>query len=209
MDDPPNHAPRSRPPFTVVDGGARAPDPPPLTQPPPPLLASGTDTRTSPRHNARELTELFEKYNHYVLKRLFRYGVRNAADLEEQAMRVWEVVIERYDEFRHEAAVTTWLSEICRRVASDFRRAAWQRRASLAPDGTPPEPEASDAELEQVVAVIDALALLSKLPPNLRDVLVLYYVEDRTAREIADSLGLPSGRAVYTLIDNALRRLTK
>jgi len=72
-----------------------------------------------------------------------------------------------------------------------------------------PEPEASDAELEQVVAVIDALALLSKLPPNLRDVLVLYYVEDRTALEIADSLGLPNGRAVYTLIDNALRRLAK
>jgi len=169
-------------------------------------LTSGVDRRDSTRRDALALAGLYEEHNPWVLKRLRRYGVRNPADLEEQAMRVWEIVIQRYGTFRGEAAVTTWLSEICRRVASDFRRLAWEKRVKHTPEGDPHEPPPDDGDLERTVAVVDALTLLRELPPNLREVLVLFYVEDRTAQEIGDALGT-SPRAVYGLVEKALARL--
>jgi RNA polymerase sigma-70 factor, ECF subfamily len=182
----------------------------PITRPEntPMDLASGTDPRQSPKRDARAIAALFEEHNPFVLKRLHRYGVRNPADLEEESMRVWEIVIDRYVTFRGEAAVTTWLSEICRRVASDFRRSAWVRRAWYTPDGKLLETAPTDDELERLVRVIDALSLLATLSPMHRNVLVLYYAEDRTASEIADTLGA-SPREVYANIEMALARLEK
>ena len=169
-------------------------------------LVSGTGSRQGPRRDALTLAELYEQYNRYVLKRLGRYGVRHPADLEEQAMKVWEVVVERYGEFRGEAQLTTWLSEICRRVAADHRHGAWKRRAAHTTDGATPEPEPLDTDTERFVGVLDALSLLGALPFTLRQVLVLYYCEDRAAPEIAEILGMQP-RQVYTLVENALKKL--
>ncbi len=212
MAAPPHRHPKPPPFLTVVSGGAPVsvdarPSPPVPSAPETPMvLASGTDSRHSPRRDAQALTELYEEHNPWVLKRLFRYGVRNPADLEEQATRVWEIVIRKYADFRGEAAVTTWLSEICRCVASDFRHLAWQWRIQHTPEGETPEQPPDPSDCDRVVNVIDALSLLRELPPNLRDVLVLFYVENRTANDIGLTLGT-SQRAVYGLIEKGLARL--
>lgn len=168
-------------------------------------MNSGTGDRNGARRDALTLKALFEQYNPWVLRRLRRFGVRNDADLEEQAMKVWEIVVKRYDEFRGEAQITTWIAEICRRVASDFRQQAWTRRAQ--PDaGESADVVESGGDPELVLRTIDALALLRTLPPMYRDVLVLYYCEERTAAEIAEILCVEP-RKVYTLVEKAIGRL--
>jgi len=171
-------------------------------------IASGTTTRGSPRRDALALDALFERHNGYVLRRLHRHGVRNPADREDQAMNVWRVVVARYDEFRGDAQVTTWLAEICWRVARDYRASAWHRRAQLVADesGDDPAAHAPSAPVDDSDAVLEALQRLRELPPTLRDVVVRYYVEDHTAAEIAADLAM-TPRQVYALIDRAIARL--
>lgn len=169
-------------------------------------LASGTTTRGSPRRDALALDALFERHNGYVLKRLYRHGVRNPADREDQAMNVWRVVVTRFDEFRGDAQVTTWLAEICWRVARDYRASAWHRRAHFAPDDAGEERAAQEQTATDADAVLEALQRLRELPPTLRDVVVRYYVEDHTAAEIAAELAM-TPRQVYALLERAVARL--
>jgi RNA polymerase sigma factor (sigma-70 family) len=52
-------------------------------------------------------------------------------------------------------------------------------------------------------------SLVEQLSEEEQEVLRLRYSEERTAREIADELGLGSQRRVYTILDRAVRKLRK
>ena len=191
-------------------GGGR----PPEQEPPPPrpavaqatMFESGIDPRGpggGGRRKAVALEYLYEHYNRYVLKTLGRFGVRGSDDRSELAMQVWLVAFKDYEDYRGQAQFLSWLSQICRRVASDHRHSAWARRVQLASDPeSAPHDTAVAARDEE--GILDSLSVLERLPPLLRDVVILYYVEEMTAKDIADRLSKPP-REVYSLVERALK----
>lgn len=112
-------------------------------------------------------------------------------DPEDAAQDVFERVVRRLDSVRDPATLPAWLFAITRRVVIDHRRRAWLRRwvPGSVPDVADPRAHPTDdADTARVVRDV-----LDVLPRDLREVLVLTDLEERTADEVAALTGLPVG----------------
>ncbi len=101
------------------------------------------------------------------------------------------------DQLREAGRLRSWLCGIARNLAGKARR----RHAREAPlehvtvfDGANPFDDAAEAETERVVR--DALA---RVPDTYRDVLVLYYRDHRSVRDVAVALGITEAAALQRL----------
>lgn len=134
--------------------------------------------------------EIYEAHFDFVWRSLRRLGVSEVA-LDDAVQDVFLVVHRRLGDFEARSAMKTWLFGIAMRVAQDHRRAA-RRKGALE---TLPESlaDAAPGPLELLEAS-EALKLLdralSKLDEEKRAVFVLAEIEEMTAPEIADTLGV-------------------
>ena len=129
-----------------------------------------------------------------------------ARDLtQETFLRAWKGL----KKFRGESSVYTWLYKIAlNRCRTYLKKRAREKRVSLEelaeagwePSVDPPHdpPEA-----------LSLRAALRELPPEQREVLLLYYWEEMTYEEISQALGVPMGTVKSRLnrAKRALRRL--
>lgn len=130
--------------------------------------------------------------------------------VEELLHEVFIVAHKKRHEFDGRAAVRTWLYGIARHLSLRHNRGKRRffgllDRARLEPEPTPPSPEAQLAEAERVVFFHQALATL---PLELREVFVLYELEEQGGAAIAELLGLPVG-TVWTRLRTARQRFTQ
>jgi len=113
---------------------------------------------------------------------------------QESFLRIWKSM-ERY---RGEAALGTWIFSVTRNVClTAIAKRAARRSAPMeeAKQGMP----APDREC-------DVLRLVQQLPENYRQVVMLYYMEERSYEEVARMLDLPVG-TVKTHLHRARQQL--
>ncbi|WP_246267480.1 SigE family RNA polymerase sigma factor [Nonomuraea typhae] len=149
-------------------------------------------------------TVTFESFVADRLGALFRYALvltgdrHDAEDLVQEALTrtglSWRRVRRKDDP---EGYVRTAMLRI---MANRWRRPL--REVSVA---APPEPAREDQALELVLADAELHTRLATLPPRMRAVLVLRYVEERSEQEIATLLGCSRG----TVKSQASRALAK
>ncbi|HEY6727155.1 MAG TPA: sigma-70 family RNA polymerase sigma factor [Polyangiaceae bacterium] len=123
-----------------------------------------------------------------VWRTLHRLGV-GRAQLDDAAQDVFVVVYRRLAEFDGRS-LRGWLYAIAVRVASDYRRRPWYRRAVPLTDAvidSAPDPGRA-SELGESVRLLHEL--LAELPHDQRVVFVLGELEQLTAPEIAKALAL-------------------
>lgn len=153
----------------------------------------------------RAFNEFFNTY----FSRLYRFAVTRMSDDDAARDIVQQTLcraLRKIDTYRGEAAMFTWLCQICRSQLSDYfehqgRQAKRfvpieddpQIQAALetmaAPD-TDPELTARRGEVSRLVQVV-----LDRLPPRYGDALEWKYVEGISVEEIATRLGLQHGAA--------------
>ncbi len=129
----------------------------------------------------------------FVWRVLRRYGV-STAHLDDAAQETWVVVHRRLSTFEGRSSLRTWLAGIALRVASDHRR--WRRRKDPhdpMPDeptfaSTDPSPEDA-AQRAQAGQLLDRL--LDAIPEERRAVFVLTELEQLSAPEVSEALGVP------------------
>jgi RNA polymerase sigma-70 factor (ECF subfamily) len=128
-----------------------------------------------------------------VWRLLRRLGVPPSA-IDDVAHDVFVIAWRRLGEFQGRSALRTWLMGIAVRVASDYRRS--QRATEPLSDelrsADDPERTASTREAGRQL-----LALLDRLRPERREVFVLMELEEYSAPEVAEALGL-NLNTVYT-----------
>lgn len=131
------------------------------------------------------------------------------ADLPDMLQEVFVVVHRRLDSFDGRSKVSTWLYEICRRVASNHRRRAHVRREK------PTDDSRERAHHETPEAAIMARnrrrllhALLDELDVDRRAVLVMFELEELSCPDIAAQLGIPVG-TVHSRLHQARLELKK
>jgi RNA polymerase sigma-70 factor (ECF subfamily) len=137
---------------------------------------------------------LYDTHVDFVWRNLRRLGVREA-DAEDRMQEVFVVAHRRFDEFEDRGhGPRAWLFQIVLRVASDARR--HRRRHPEDPDGGYAMGRASidacqhDAMLRrEQLSRLDAA--LDTIDVGRRAVLVLHEIEEMTAPEIAQVLGIP------------------
>ncbi len=106
-----------------------------------------------------------------------------------------------------------WLYGVTRRTLAGHRRKAWVKRwvpgATLLDAADPGDSPHRHRELSEVGASVQAV--LEKLPAAQREVLVLCIVEERSATEVGELLGLPTGtvKSRLRLARERFRRLAE
>ena len=116
-------------------------------------------------------------------------------DAEDASHDAMLTVMRKIDSLKDPDAFGSWLYGITRRTIAGHRRKAWVRRwagGAEPPDApdTRPDPQAR-AELSDRAAAVQAI--LERMSPKHREVLVLCVVEERTDDETAALLGVPAG----------------
>jgi RNA polymerase sigma-70 factor, ECF subfamily len=137
---------------------------------------------------------MYDAHVDFVWRNLRRLGVADA-DAEDRTQEVFVVAHRRFGEFVDRGhGPRAWLFQIVLRVASDARR--HHRRHPEVPDGgltlerasvEPPQTEA----IARREALTRLDAALASIDLGRRAVLVLHEIEEMTAREIAQVLGIP------------------
>ena len=139
-----------------------------------------------------EFERLFRTHFRAVCNRLRTMGVREA-DIDDAAQEVFVVLHRRLDSLPDKEGVRHWLAAVATRVAYGFTRKTRNRHELH--DDAPDTREASDSLADEAMAAREdheqLLALLDGLDADKRLVFVMHDVEDLTAREVADMLGIP------------------
>jgi RNA polymerase sigma-70 factor (ECF subfamily) len=150
--------------------------------------------------------ELFEQHAAAVGRKLRYLGVAEA-DLMDAAQEVFLVVNRRSGEFEGRASVSTWIHEICLRVASSTRRTQRRRHEEVVPE--PPETSV-DADQDERIEQRERRQMLTKLLDSLdevqREIIVLHEIERLPMREVAEIVGCPLQTA-YSRRNAALESL--
>jgi len=137
----------------------------------------------------------------------WRFGIP-AADLDDAVQEVFLRAVMGWNGFEGRAAVSTWLTRV---AVNHFtsRRTALRRRLRMFlhhPVAMETAPAPTGATAEQLEAHDRALALLKRLPPRLRRVVVLRCLEEMSGPEVAEALGIPEA-TVRTRLHNARKKL--
>jgi RNA polymerase sigma-70 factor (ECF subfamily) len=179
----------------------------------PSLRGMSVPARETPREEAearaRAFRALYDTQLDFVWRNLRRLGVADS-EAEDRAQEVFVVAHRRFDEFEDRGrGPRAWLFQIVLRVASDARR--HRRRHPEFPDGgdaverVSVEPTQAEAMARRdTLARLDAA--LSVLDLDRRAVLVLHEIEEMTAPEIAQVLGIPLN-TVYSRLRVAREKL--
>lgn len=139
----------------------------------------------------RRFDEAFERLLDRHETQVFRLAVMMLRDhgraeevTQDVFLQFWRV-LPRYD---GRAAPSTWLYAMARNACLSALRAAVHRRTRPLEDV--PEPASPGRE---AVDTLDIRQLVSRLPDVQRDVVTLFYLQDRSLKEVALSLDLPEG----------------
>jgi len=139
---------------------------------------------------------LYEEHVDFVWRSLKRLGVPPSR-MDDAVQDVFLVVHRRLSSFELRSSVKTWLYGIAVRVAHDHHRAR-RRKEQRGADEAPPDPDslADEASLgpleraEQADAVRLLDELLAPMTAEKREVFLLTELEQMTAPEIAEALGI-------------------
>jgi RNA polymerase sigma-70 factor, ECF subfamily len=156
------------------------------------------------------LEDIYAHHADFVWRCLRRQGVPRE-DAGDAIQEVFLAVHRTLAGFEGRSSVRTWLFTICRSVARDRRARAYRRLEVVRPSATFDDvDERADAAAR--VEHNDRLSLLetilARLEPELRDVFVLYEIEDLTGEEIAEALTLPLG-TVYSRLQVARKEFKR
>lgn len=154
------------------------------------------------------LEQIHDEHAERVWRNLYRMGVAEA-DLPDMLQEVFVVVHRRLDSFDGRSKVSTWLYEICRRVASNYRRSAHVRREKPVDS----QRERAHHETPEAAAIARHRrrvlhALLDELSVDHRAVLVMFELEELSCPDIAAQLGVPVG-TVHSRLHHARNEIKR
>lgn len=142
------------------------------------------------------LGDIYKEHFAFVWRTLRRMGLP-AASMDDAAQDVFLVVHRKLAGFQRRSSIKTWLFGIVARVAHDHRRSKRRKGDRLryeepgALDGLPDQSTAGPLQRAEQSASIRLLEeLLSEMAPEKREVFFLAELEQMTAPEIGEALGI-------------------
>jgi RNA polymerase sigma-70 factor, ECF subfamily len=134
--------------------------------------------------------EVYDDRRTALVWRLLRLLGVAPADLEDETLHVFLIVLRQLPNFRRESSVETWIAGICRKRAAAYRRLAHRRHEDLgreAPDT--PAPASQDEAIDRKRYIECLMSVLEKIEEERRLAFWLYNVEEESVSAIAELLG--------------------
>ncbi len=141
--------------------------------------------RDTARQHAPELERLVAQYQGAVLRTCYLY-LCDRSQAEDAVQETFLKVYRNLDRFRGESSEKTWILKIAMRTCYDMNHSGWSRffnrrvTPEMLPEASVPFTERDDALTQAVM----------RLPEKLRRVIILYYYQGLSVREIAETLGI-------------------
>jgi RNA polymerase sigma-70 factor (ECF subfamily) len=133
---------------------------------------------------------VYADYFDFVWRSLRRLGVSEGA-VDDAVQEVFLVVHRRLAAFEGRSSIKTWIFGIALRVAKDCRRASRRKGPHEPLDDSLPDPAVRpDDALANAEVVTFVERFLARLDADKRAVFILAELEEMTAPEIADALGV-------------------
>lgn len=168
----------------------------------------GTPEQVSSPATLQPFDELYADLSPYLWRALRRLGVAER-DVDDVLQDTFIVVHRKLPEFEGRSSVRSFVYGIALRVASDYRRKAYQRRERVSdkpPDRWVRPNQVEDAEQQRSRALLDAL--LHTLSEQKLSVFVLYEIEQLSMEEVATAVGCTTATA-YARLAAARRKLKR
>jgi RNA polymerase sigma-70 factor (ECF subfamily) len=172
-----------------------------------PMALAMQPPRASPGglQEAAAFAEVYEQHFDFVWRSLRRLGVGPSA-LDDAVQEVFLVVHRRLAEFEGRSSLKTWLFGISLKVAQRVARNQARHPATELPEpatlgSTEPTPQDEVARREAIALLY---AILDELDDEKRAVFVMVELEQLSAPEIAEELGIPLN-TVYSRLRAARR----
>jgi RNA polymerase sigma-70 factor (ECF subfamily) len=138
----------------------------------------------------RQLVDAYRHMAYGVALRILGHAEEAEEATQESFVRAWKAL----PNFRGDAKFSTWLYRIVTRRAFDRLEAVRRRRGREvgveAAESLPGE-SGPDVSAWQRARMLETL--LSKLPETQRAVVTLFYYEERSVNEVAETLDMPTG----------------
>ena len=139
---------------------------------------------TGPNSSPEEiLTQIVRQYQSALLRMCYLY-LHDRTAAEDAVQETFLKAYKNIDTFRSESKERTWLMSIAINTCRDMNRSAWFRHTEKR---VTPE----DLAIPVPTQDEDALALaeaIRRLPARHRDAILLYYYQDMTIQEVAETL---------------------
>ena len=150
--------------------------------------------------------DVFREQARFVWRALLGLGV-DPVDVQDASQQVFVVLHRKLPSFDATSTLRTFVYGICLRVASEYRRRAHRRyEKALAdvPEGATPPTQENDVARREVLERFEAA--LGQLKPVMREVFVLYEIEELSMVEVAQVTQCPVPTA-YSRLRAARREL--
>lgn len=146
------------------------------------------------------LIRMVEQYQGMLLRMCYVY----LRDMELAKDVTQETFLKAYralDSFRGDCSEKSWLIRIAINTCRDVKRSAWFRHVDrrITPENLPQAVSMPQDEEE-----LDVMCEIMKLPPKLKEVIMLYYWQEMNVQEIAQSL-----EVAQSTVSNRLKRARK
>jgi RNA polymerase sigma-70 factor (ECF subfamily) len=149
----------------------------------------------------RAFDEFFDVSARRLAAFIARRSALDSASLEDIVQCTLIKAVRKLDSYRGEAALFTWISEICRHELADVRRKAARRPAHVSLDETAttqdvvaqlcaPEHREPEAELEAATQRVAVMQILNSLPEHYARALEAKYGDGLSVEDIARQLEL-------------------
>ncbi len=130
------------------------------------------------------IEELYQRYGALVRRRARAILGEEQAALDAM-QEVFVRAMRERDGFRGEASPVTWLYRITTNLCLNRVRDHARRRELMEAQGPPPAGAPADSEDKAILA-----SVLARVPEELREIAVYYYVDEMNQDEIAELTGL-------------------
>lgn len=130
--------------------------------------------------NEDTFCQLINQYGNSVLRMCYLY-VKDYQLAEDITQETFLRVYEKYDTFENRSSEKTWIMSIAVNLCKNCMRTRWFRSVS---PGVIPETESKDV-YESLVNKNAVSAEIMKLSPKYREVILLYYYQQLSVKEIA------------------------
>jgi len=157
-------------------------------------------------NNSREeaLAHMVAQYETTLLRTCYMY-LRDRGLAEDATQETFLKAYKALDAFRGDSSEKTWLMRIAMNTCRDMKRNVWFRYIDRRMEIERLPPPAWTDEFAEEDALTQAVL---KLSAKHKEVILLYFYQDMTMREIAEALGI-SVSAVGKRVKNACNKLKK
>lgn len=137
-------------------------------------------------NNALDMNSLVAEYGDSLLRMCFLY-LKDINLAEDAVQDTFIKAYKNYPQFKGDAELKTWLMRIAINVCKNYQRSSWWKHIDVVKS-------LNDISVDTNMEVIhdDTLLLaIMKLSPKYKEVILLFYYQDMTTREISSVLKIP------------------